>query len=111
MEFKVIAPLVRISPRKLGLLADELRGKDINQAMSYLSVSPRKKSANVFIKLIKNAAQNATNKGTVDIDTLFIKTLLIGKGPTFKRLRPRAKGAASQIHKKTSNITLMLKEK
>jgi large subunit ribosomal protein L22 len=102
---------IRITPRKVGLIADEVRGKGINEALSYLKFSPRKRTAGMIYKLLKSAAANAAQKGTVDVDTLYVKTILIGQAPTLKRFRPRAKGSAFRINKKTSHITVTLAEK
>ncbi len=102
---------VRITPRKMGLLADEVRGKPINEALTLLRFSPRKRTAELLYKLIKSAAANANQKGTVDVDTLFVKTILVGQGTTLKRFRPRAKGSAFKINKKTSHVTVTLAEK
>jgi large subunit ribosomal protein L22 len=102
---------IRITPRKMGLLADEIRGKGINEAMTYLRFSPRKRTAHLLFTLLKSAAANATQKGTVDVDTLFVKQILVGQGPTLKRFRPRAKGSAFKINKKTSHISVTLAER
>ena len=61
--------------------------------------------------LLKSAVANADQKGTVDVDTLVVKQILVGQGPTLKRFRPRAQGRASQINKRTSHITIVLSEK
>ena len=102
---------IRITPRKMGLLADEIRGKGINEALNYLRFSPRKRTATLLFKLVKSAAANITQKGTVDVDTLVVKQILIGQGPTLKRFRPRAKGSAFKINKKTSHVTVTLAER
>lgn len=110
-DAQAILGSIRITPRKMGLLADEVRGKGINDALSLLKLHPRKRTAEVLYTLIKSAAANATQKGTVDVDTLFVKTIFVGQGPTLKRFRPRAKGSAFKINKKTSNITVVVAEK
>lgn len=102
---------IRITPRKVGLLADEIRGKGINEAMTYLRFSPRKRTATLLFNLLKSAAANANQKGTVDVDTLFVKQILVGQGPTLKRFRPRAKGSAFRINKKTSHVSVTLAER
>lgn len=111
MEVSAKVSSVRITPRKLGLLADEVRGKAINEALTYLKFSPRKRTADVLYRLLKSAAANADQKGTVDVDTLFVKTILVGQGTTLKRFRPRAKGSAFRINKKTSHVSVTLAEK
>lgn len=111
MEFRAKLGFVRITPRKMGLLADEVRGKTINEALNYLRFSPRKRTAGVLYTLLKSAVANADQKGTVDVDNLYVKTLLVGGGPILKRFRPRAKGSAFRINKKTSNVTVTLAER
>ena len=111
MEFTAKLGTIRITPRKMGLVLDEVRGKGINDALNYLRFSPRKRVAHALAVLIKSAAANANSKGTVDVDTLFVKRIFVGPGPTLKRFRPRAKGSAFKINKKTSNVTVTLAEK
>jgi large subunit ribosomal protein L22 len=111
MEVTAKVSFVRITPRKMGLLADEVRGKSINEALTYLRFSPRKRTATVLFRLLKSAAANADQKGTIDVDTLFVKTILVGQGTTLKRFRPRAKGSAFRINKKTSHVSLVLAER
>lgn len=111
MESTAKVSFIRITPRKMGLLADAVRGKNVNDALDYLKFSPRKRTAGVLYRLLKSAAANADQKGTVDVDTLFVKQILVGQGPTLKRFRPRAKGSAFPINKKTSHISVTLAEK
>ena len=111
MEVSARLSFVRITPRKMGLLADAVRGKGINDALAYLQFSPRKRTAGMLFKLLKSAAANAAQKGTIDVDTLVVKRILVGQGPTLKRFRPRAKGSAFRINKKTSHISVTLAEK
>lgn len=102
---------VRITPRKMGLLADEVRGKNISDALTYLRFSPRKRTAYVLHNLLKSAVANAVQKGTIDVDTLFVQKILVGQGTTLKRFRPRAKGSAFKINKKTSHVSVALAER
>lgn len=111
MQVSAKLSFVRITPRKMGLLADEVRGKNINEALTYLKFCPRKRTAHVLYTLLKSAVSNADQKGTVDVDTLFVKTILVGQGPTLKRFRPRAKGSAFRINKKTSHVSVVLAER
>lgn len=111
MEVTAKVSFIRITPRKMGLLADEVRGKGINEALTYLKFSPRKRTAGILHTLLKSAVANADQKGTVDVDTLFVKTILVGKGPTLKRFRPRAKGSAFRINKYTSHVSVTLAER
>jgi large subunit ribosomal protein L22 len=111
MQVNAKLSFVRITPRKMGLLADEVRGKSINEALTYLQFSPRKRTAHALYTLLKSAVANADQKGTVDVDTLFVKTILVGQGTTLKRFRPRAKGSAFRINKKTSHVSVTLAER
>jgi len=111
MQVSAKVSFVRITPRKMGLLADEIRGKGINEALTYLRFSPRKRTAGVLYTLLKSAVANADQRGTVDVDTLYVKQVLVGQGPTLKRFRPRAKGSAFRINKKTSHVNVTLAER
>jgi large subunit ribosomal protein L22 len=108
MEVTARLSFIRITPRKMGLLADEVRGKGINEALNYLRFSPRKRTAGALHTLLKSAVANADQKGAMDVDKLFVKTILVGQGTTLKRFRPRAKGSAFRINKKTSHISVTL---
>ena len=111
MEVSARLSFIRITPRKIGLIADEVRGKGINEALSYLRFSPRKRTAEMIFKLLKSAVANADQKGTVDVDTLYVKRILVGQATTLKRFRPRAKGSAFRINKKTSHVSVTLAER
>ena len=111
MDFRAKLGFVRITSRKMGLIADEVRGKPINEALNYLKFSPRKRTAGVLYTLLKSAVANADQKGATDVDKLYVKTLLVGTGPILKRFRPRAKGSAFRINKKSSNVTVTLAER
>jgi large subunit ribosomal protein L22 len=111
MEVSAKLRYARVTPRKLGLLCDEIRGKGINDALTFLKVSPRKRSAGMLHCLLKSAVSNADQKGTVDVDTLYVKRIFVGPGPILKRFKPRAKGAADRMEKKTSHVTVFLSEK
>jgi large subunit ribosomal protein L22 len=108
MQVTAKVSFIRITPRKMGVLADEVRGKSINDALTYLRFSPRKRTAGVLYRLLKSAASNADQKGSMDVDKLFVKTILVGQGTTLKRFRPRAKGSAFRINKKTSHVSVTL---
>lgn len=110
MELNAKLSHVRITPRKMTLLADEVRGKPINEALNYLRLSPRKRAATLVAKLLKSAVANGVQKGTVDVDTLYVKSIMVGKGPTIFRFRPRAKGSAHSREKRTSHIYVTLAE-
>ena len=111
MEVTAKLSFIRITPRKMGVIADEVRGKSIQEALNYLEFSPRKRTASIVKNLLKSAVANASQKGTMDVDKLYVKTLLVGKAATLKRFRPRAKGSAFPILKRTSHVHVTLAEK
>jgi large subunit ribosomal protein L22 len=105
---KAILRLARVSPRKARLVADMIRGEDVDSALIKLRYT-RKKSARLLEKLVDSAVANAQQKNSsLDVDTLRIKTIFVDQGPTLRRFRPRARGMAYRIHKKTSHITVIL---
>jgi large subunit ribosomal protein L22 len=110
-EVNAKVSFVRITPRKMGLLASEVRGLPIQQAINVLRLHPRKRTAHVLYTLLKSAVANADQKGTFDVDKLVVKTLLVGGGPILKRFRPRAKGSAFPIQKKTCHVSVTLAER
>jgi large subunit ribosomal protein L22 len=111
MEANAQVSFVRIAPRKMSIICDEIRGKNINEALTYLRWSPRKRTAGILSTLLKSAAANAQQKGTMDLDQLVVKTLIVNGGPTLKRFMQRAKGSASGILKRTSHVKVTLAEK
>ena len=110
MEVKASIKFLRIAPRKVRLVADLVRGKNVNEAIQTLSFVD-KRSAPVLKKLLQSAVANADQKKTIDLDTLYVKHLSVDQGPTLKRFMPRAQGRASEIRKKTSHVNLVLDEK
>lgn len=96
----------RQAPRKVRLIADLVRGKDVEHAITVLT-HLQKKGANPFKKLIESAVANAKEQG-IEKDSLIVKEIKVDKGFTFKRFRPRARGRASSIHKHTSNVLVKL---
>ena len=109
MEAKAVAKYMRISPRKVRLIMDQIRGKKVGESLNMLNFSP-KKSAVLLKKLIQSAVANAGEKTDVDIDNLYIKRIFADEGPTLKRYRPRAMGRATRIRKRTSHLTVILEE-
>lgn len=97
----------RQSPRKVRLVADLVRGKKVSQALLELQYLP-KRATEVMTKLIASATANAENNFKVNADDLFIKEITVDQGITLKRYRPRARGVAKRINKRTSNIALTL---
>ena len=97
---------VRISPRKVRLIADLVRGRSIDEALKVLKFT-HKRSAPLVGKLIQSAVANATDKDAgVDADTLFVKSIFVDGGPTLRRYLPRAQGRATRILKRTAHITV-----
>ena len=97
----------RQSPRKVRLVADVIRGKKVPQALVELQFLP-KRAAQQIAKLVSSAAANAENNFKVNQDELVVKEISVDQGVTLKRYRPRARGVAKRINKRTSNITLSL---
>jgi large subunit ribosomal protein L22 len=110
METKAAAKFVRVSPRKVRLIMDQIRGKKIGDALNILSFAPQK-GARILKKLVDSAIANAGQNSDVDVDTLYIKKVYADEGPTLKRWRPRAVGRATRIRKRTSHLTVVLDER
>ncbi len=108
METTASLKNIRVTPKKLGMLADEVRGKPVAAAMNYLALSPKRRMAAWIAGAIKSAVANAEQKGNVDLDQLIVSRILVGKGPTLKRFKARAKGSASRILKYTSNLKVFV---
>lgn len=101
---------LRMSPRKVRLVCDVVRGKQVEEALATLRFTP-KAAALPISKLIRSAIANAEQKKeNLDIDRLFVKTIRVDEGPTLKRWRPRARGRATRINKRTSHIVVELGE-
>lgn len=102
---------LRIAPRKVRVVVDTVRGKPVEHALATLRFTT-KAAAQPVAKLIRSAIANAEQKaeGNLDIDRLFVKTIMVDEGPTLRRFRPRAQGRAARINKKTSHVTVELGE-
>ena len=98
---------LRIAPRKVRLVADLLRGKSVEEAQNILNFT-QKRTAKPFSKLLKQGISNAKNNFQMEEKNLYISTILVDEGPKLKRIRPRARGQANEIQKKTSHITIIL---
>ncbi|HHD63761.1 MAG TPA: 50S ribosomal protein L22 [Desulfobulbaceae bacterium] len=109
METKAVAKNIRISPQKTRLVADVVRGMDVDTAITTLRFMP-KKAARILRKVIESAVANADQMETIDVDTLYVKTIQVNGGPSLKRFRPRAMGRATGIIKRTSHITVIVDE-
>jgi large subunit ribosomal protein L22 len=110
MEVKASLNFTRISCQKARLVADVIRGKDVNDAIRSLTFM-KQKGAGLIKKLIESAVANAEDRKVVDVDNLFVKTITVDMGPSIKRFRPRAQGRAFMVKKKISHINVILEEK
>lgn len=110
MEAKAIAKYVRMSPMKVGVVLDLIRGKNVNEAFAVLQYTP-KDAAVVINKVLKSAVANAENNNDLDASSLYVAEAYVGAGPILKRYRPHAQGRAFSIKKRTSHITVVVKER
>ena len=108
MEAKASATFVRIAPRKVQIVLDLIRGEDAEKAMAILKHTP-KAACEVLEKVLKSAMANA-EVNNMDTSKLYVAECFVNQGPTLKRIRPRAQGRAYIIRKRTSHITIVLKE-
>ncbi|MBR6044073.1 MAG: 50S ribosomal protein L22 [Ruminococcus sp.] len=110
MEAKAILRNARIAPRKVQIVLDLIRGKDYEVAMATVKHTP--KAASEYLeKLLKSAAANAENNHNMDKNNLYVAECYVCPGPIMKRIMPRAQGRAYHILKRTSHVTVVLKEK
>ncbi|HXV79825.1 MAG TPA: 50S ribosomal protein L22 [Candidatus Binatia bacterium] len=109
MEAQAIAKYVRISPRKVRLVVDQVRGKGVEEALNILKFVP-KRSAVIVSKTLRAAVANAENTQSVDVDRLYVKRVKVDEGGMWKRFTPRAQGRATRIRKRLSHITIVLDE-
>ncbi len=110
MEVKASLNFARIGSQKARLVADVVRGKDVNEAIRALTFM-KQKGAGLIKKLIESAVANAEDKKVVDVDNLYVKAISVDMGPAIKRFRPRAQGRAFMVKKKLSHINVVLDEK
>ena len=109
-EARATLKFARISSRKVKIVADLIRGKNIDEALAIVKFTP-KVSSEVIEKLLKSAIANAENNHEMKHENLYVAEIFANQGPTLKRIRPAAKGSAVRIRKRTSHITIVLKEK
>lgn len=100
----------RVSVQKACFVLDAIRGKNVEEALAIVTYSPRYVST-LIAKLIRSAMANAENNNGMDINNLYIEECYANKGPTMKRIQPRAQGRAYHIEKRTSHITVVLNER
>jgi len=110
MEAKAVARNIRIASRKVRLVVDLIRGKQVGEALAILKHTPKAASP-VVEKLLKSAIANAEHNYELDPNSLVVSKIFVDQGATLKRFRPRAMGRARRIHKRTSHITVVLNEK
>ena len=110
MEAVANLKYLRISPRKVKIVADLIRGKSLEQATAILLTTP-KAASEPLLKLLKSAAANAENNHQMDPEKLYVSTCYANPGPIIKRIMPRAQGRAYRINKRTSHVTLAVAEK
>ena len=107
---KAMARTVRVSPRKTRLVLDLIRGKNVADAITILKFTPNK-AARVVEKVLNSAIANAENNFGLEKANLVVSEAFANEGPTMKRFRPRAKGSASPINKRTTHVTVVVSEK
>ena len=110
MEAKAYLRYVRISPRKVRIVADLIRGKSAGEALSILRNTP-KAASSVVEKALRSAMANAENNNNMNIDSLYISTIFVDAGPIMKRVHPRSRGQAFKILKRSSHVTVVVSER
>lgn len=110
MQARAVARYVRISPQKARQVTRLIQGKSLADALTILRFTPRRASG-IVEKVLRSAAANAENNHNLNTDALYVKHSYVDEGPTMKRWRPRARGRADRIRKRTSHITVVLEER
>ena len=110
MEARAHLSHARITPRKVKIVLDLIRGKDAATAMAILKNTP-KSASEYLVKLLGSAIANAEHNFHMDVTRLYVSECFVCPGPTLKRIMPRAKGSADRILKRTSHVTLVVKER
>ena len=109
MEARAHLRYARISPRKVKIVMDVIRNKPVDEALALMQYTP-KAACEPLIKLVKSAKANAEHNHNMDAENLYVAECFVCPGPTLKRVRPRAQGRAYRILKRTSHMTVVLKE-
>ena len=109
MDTRAYLKGTRLSPQKASLVANQIRGKRVDQAMDFL-IYDKQKGSSVIKKLLESAIANAENNSNSDIDKLSIKSIIVNQGMRLKRMKPRARGRADRIIKPTCHIEIILTE-
>ena len=110
LEARATLKYARISARKVKIVADLIRGKNVDEALTIVKFTP-KASSEILEKLLKSAIANAENNHGMKSNNLYVDQIFANQGPTLKRIRPAAKGSAVRIRKRTSHITIVLRER
>jgi large subunit ribosomal protein L22 len=110
MQAHATLKYARISAQKARLVADQIRGQPVEQALNLLTFSP-KKGAEIIRGVLESAIANAEHNAGADVDELHVDSIQVNEGPTMKRIRARAKGRATRIMKQTSHIKLSVAER
>ena len=110
MQVQAKLKFARVSPQKARLIADQVRGVDVEKALHTLTFS-NKKAAGILKKVLESAIANAEHNEGADIDELKISAVTVDEGPVYKRIRPRAKGRANRILKRTSHIVVTVSDR
>ena len=109
MDVKASGKYMRISPQKVRRIVGAVKGKPVESGMSMLKFMPQK-AAGMVEKIVRSAVANADQHPDIDVDALVIKNIIVDEGPMLKRFRPRARGRATRILKRTSHITVIVGE-
>ncbi|CAB5087754.1 LSU ribosomal protein L22p (L17e) [Olavius algarvensis associated proteobacterium Delta 3] len=109
MEVRAVAKYMRVSPQKVRMLVDAVKGKPVETGLTSLKFMPQK-SARIVEKVLRSAVANADQNPEIDVDSLVIRNITVDGGPMLKRWRPRARGRATRILKRTAHITVTLAE-
>jgi len=110
MEARAVTKYIRVSPRKIRLVIDEVRGKSVDDALTLLKFVP-KACAGVVAKTLRSAIANAENTQSVDVDRLYVKWANVDEAGMWKRFMPRAMGKATRIRKRLSHLTVVVDER
>jgi len=105
LETRAVEKFIRMAPRKMRYVAALVRNKSVAEALDILSLTP-KKAALIIKKAVQSAAANATENSKMNEDDLYISKIYINEGPTLKRFKPRARGRATRIRKRTSHVVV-----
>ncbi len=110
METRAMTRFFRVAPRKVRLVVDQIRGKEVESALNILKFTP-KRAAGIVTKVLRTAIANAENTQSVDVDRLYVKRVTVDEGGMWKRFMPRAQGRATRIRKRLSHITIVIDER